>query len=706
MDGLGAPSVMAHHHVARSALLLLAVLGCRAAPRQTTSPAIANDNRVASGVRRGDTLVFTIEARLAAWRPDLGVDSAVTVQAFAAPDGVPRIPGPLLRVSSGTVVEIHVSNSLADSTLVVHGLRPGTGGDDTLHVRAGTTRTVHFTAGPSGTYLYWGRTHGDRMEHSETRDAPLTGAIVVDAPGVAPDTSERVFVITTLDIVPDSSKPEPRDDMFDLAVNGRSWPHTEPLRYAVGDTVRWRWLNGTNTPHPMHLHGFHFTALAKGDGRTDTTYAPDARRTEVTEYISPGTSVQLLWVPTRAGNWLFHCHIVFHVVPFPSRPDSVRSRMMSMNGAGARDDGSHAMQSMSGLVMGIAVSDRGTAASSSTSTLAATFAGGAISRRMRLFAQQSSAPAEHDTAHARGYALQHGVAAPRSDSINVPGPMLVLTRGERTAITVINRLPEPTSVHWHGMELESYYDGVSGWSGADARRAPMIAPGDSFVAVMTPPRAGTFMYHPHMEEEDQLSAGMFGPLIVLEPGERFDPTTDLVFLLGDAIVNTVRSATMNGARTFAPLRLHVGTTYRLRFLNLNPAASGEALLHTDSVPLRWRPRAKDGADLPSARRGEQPSVLRRIGVGETYDFTWTPTRPMRAMLDVTVFDVKSPFRVPIDVVATASTGTSASTSAQTPDVFRATYIKQAMHITAQWQIIEVYGTGASFLAGSEVIKLK
>ena len=670
MGGIAAPSAMAHHRIARSALLFIAVLGCRAAPRQTASPVATNDNRVAGGVRRGDTLVFAIEARLAAWRPDSDVDSAVTVQAFAAPDGVPRIPGPLLRVSSGTVVEIHVSNSLADSTLVVHGLRPGTIGDDTLHVAAGTTRTVHFTAGSSGTYLYWGRTHGDRMERSETRDAPLTGAIIVDAPGVSPDTNERVFVITTLDVLPDSSKPEPRDDMFDLAVNGRSWPHTEPLRYAIGDTVRWRWLNGTNTPHPMHLHGFHFTALAKGDGRTDTTYAPDAQRTEVTEYISPGTTVQLQWVPTRAGNWLFHCHIVGHVVPFPPRPDSVRSHMLTMNGAGMRDDVSHVTRSMSGLVMGIAVSDSGTSNSS-----AASLAGEDISRRMRLFAQQSSAPAINDTAHARGYALQHGVTAPRADSINVPGPILVLARGERTAITVINRLSEPTSVHWHGMELESYYDGVSGWSGADGRRAPVIVPGDSFVAVMTPPRAGTFMYHPHMEEEDQLSAGMFGALIVLEPGERFDPATDLVFLLGDAIVDKVRGATMNGARTFAPLRLHVGTTYRLRFLNINPAASGEALLHTDSVPLRWRPRAKDGADLPLSRRREQPSTLRRIGVGETYDFTWTPTRPMRATLDVTVFDVKAPFRVPIEVIAARSASASVSTFAQTHDALRGIKLK-------------------------------
>jgi FtsP/CotA-like multicopper oxidase with cupredoxin domain len=245
--------------------------------------------------------------------------------------------------------------------------------------------------------------------------------------------------------------------------------------------------------------------------------------------------------------------------------------------------------------------------------------------------------------------LQQGRNAPRADSIDVPGPVLLLTRGERTAITVINRLPEPTSVHWHGMELESYYDGVAGWSGADARRAPMIAPRDSFVALMTPPRAGTFMYHPHMEEEEQITAGMFGAMIVLEPGQRFDPTTDFVFMLGNALVDGKRGETLNGARTFAPRRLRVGTTYRLRFLNLNAASSAEVLLHTDSVPLRWVPKAKDGADLPPALRSERPAQLSRIGVGETYDFTWRPTRAQRVVLEIRALDADAPFRVPFDV---------------------------------------------------------
>jgi FtsP/CotA-like multicopper oxidase with cupredoxin domain len=77
--------------------------------------------------------------------------------------------------------------------------------------------------------------------------------------------------------------------------------------------------------------------------------------------------------------------------------------------------------------------------------------------------------------------------------VPVPGPTLVLKRGEPVEITLVNKLPEGTAIHWHGMELESYYDGVHGWSGIGQRVTPMIEPGGSFVVRVTPPRTGTFM---------------------------------------------------------------------------------------------------------------------------------------------------------------------------------------------------------------------
>jgi FtsP/CotA-like multicopper oxidase with cupredoxin domain len=130
-----------------------------------------------------------------------------------------------------------------------------------------------------------------------------------------------------------------------------------------------------------------------------------------------------------------------------------------------------------------------------------------------------------------GFVIQSGSAPPRADSITIPGPPLLLERGQPARITVVNHLREPTSIHWHGIELDSYYDGVSGWSGMGGNVLPQIEPGDSLIVHFTPPRAGTFIYHSHFSEEKQLGSGMYGPLIVLEPGQRYDPDTDRTWLL-------------------------------------------------------------------------------------------------------------------------------------------------------------------------------
>ena len=76
------------------------------------------------------------------------------------------------------------------------------------------------------------------------------------------------------------------------------------------------------------------------------------------------------------------------------------------------------------------------------------------------------------------------------------------------------------------MEIESYYDGVAGWTGTSDHPSPAILPGTPFVARMTPPRAGTFIYHTHWHDDVQLVNGVYGPLIVLEKGEQYDPEHD------------------------------------------------------------------------------------------------------------------------------------------------------------------------------------
>ena len=141
-------------------------------------------------------------------------------------------------------------------------------------------------------------------------------------------------------------------------------------------------------------------------------------------------------------------------------------------------------------------------------------------------------PKRFGDAPAYGFVLtEEGDPLP-TERVPVPGPTLVLKRGEPVEITLVNRLPEGTAIHWHGMELESYYDGVHGWSGAGQRVTPLIEPGGSFVVRFTPPRTGTFMYHTHLHDHRQLTSGLYGAMLVVEPGETFDEATDHVFVMG------------------------------------------------------------------------------------------------------------------------------------------------------------------------------
>ncbi|MEO7366920.1 MAG: multicopper oxidase domain-containing protein [Gemmatimonadaceae bacterium] len=572
--------------------------------------ATANDNRASAGTLDNGVLTIALDATLASWKPDLNVDTMATVQAFAERGRVPSIPGPLIRVRLGTEIRASIRNTLADSTLIVHGLRSGTRETDTIQIPSGQSRDVVFKPAEAGTYLYWGTTSHSKISGRWGREAQLNGAIVIDPPGQT--IRDRVFVISLIDIYPDSIYNPAKEDVWEVAINGRSWPHTERLNHQVGDTIRWRFINATDRYHPMHLHGFHFRTLAKGDWTRDTTYKSSEVQYAVTEVMLPGSTAYLSWVPTRAGNWLFHCHMAPHITPYPERPDSVRLH-------DAHDLMRHPEQAMAGLVLGVIVTDP----HPKPVSLAARY-------RERIFAQETIADSPKSIA--RGFVLQRG-AIPRKDSIEVPGTPLILHRGERTAVTVVNRMSVPTSVHWHGMELESLYDGVSGWSGVGASRSPMVMPGDSFAVAFTPPRAGTFIYHTHMDEEAQLTRGMYAPMIVLEPGEVYDPKRDFVFMFGMAIVGGKEEGVLNGTKMHAPLELVVGKTYRFRFVNILPAARVQFSMVKDSLPIIWRSIAKDGASLPAARVKNQPAVL-PVGVGETYDFEWTPSEAMDAVLQV------------------------------------------------------------------------
>ena len=114
-----------------------------------------------------------------------------------------------------------------------------------------------------------------------------------------------------------------------------------------------------------------------------------------------------------------------------------------------------------------------------------------------------------------------------------PGPPVVLLRGEPVEITLVNR-PATNRRPSTGTASSSTASTTASTAGVGWGRqvAPMVAPGDRFIVRITPPRAGTFIYHTHLHDYRQLSSGLYGPLIVIEPGETFDPATDHVIVLG------------------------------------------------------------------------------------------------------------------------------------------------------------------------------
>ena len=560
--------------------------------------AVPHNNVTSAGALAGGVLRLALAAERVRWHPEADDGPALPVDAFAVEGASASIPGPLVRVPAGTQIESSIRNALAD-TLLVFGLSGPSG--DTLRIAPGAIGRARFTASAPGTYAYGGATIVGDSVHLLGTGHQLLGALIVDGPD---PTLDRIFVITLW--TSDTAG-------FVMAINGRSWPHTERLDVEVGTPVHWRVINGTRGRHPMHLHGFYFRVDSRGSWTSDTLLT-GARPMVVTESVPVHGTFTMTWTAERAGNWLFHCHDALHT--------SWRRRynLMGMRPPQtppAHDPAHHVEQDMSGLVLGIRARGGTPEAAGTAATNGDAEVGAA--RRLRLVANEKAGVYGRHPGF--GYVTARG-AEPARDSLVVPAQPLVLARGEPTEITVVNRMTISTGVHWHGIELESYYDGVAGWSGADTTLAPMIEPEDSFVVRLTPPRAGTFIFHAHVDDMRQIALGLYGALIVLPPGEPWNEERDHVLTIGQVGLGPSRFVAINGARTPPPLVLSGGAKHRLRVINIAIQDDAELTLRRatgDSTVVSWRAIAKDGADLHAEHALVRPARL-LIAPGETYDF--------------------------------------------------------------------------------------
>jgi FtsP/CotA-like multicopper oxidase with cupredoxin domain len=107
---------------------------------------------------------------------------------------------------------------------------------------------------------------------------------------------------------------------------------------------------------------------------------------------------------------------------------------------------------------------------------------------------------------------------------STPGPTIEAVEGDRVRFYVTNKLPERTSVHWHGIFLPNGQDGVSGLN------QPHIEPGETYVYEFTLKQHGVFMYHPHSDEMTQMALGMMG-FFVIHPKVPEVPKVDRHFVV-------------------------------------------------------------------------------------------------------------------------------------------------------------------------------
>ena len=211
---------------------------------------------------------------------------------------------------------------------------------------------------------------------------------------------------------------------------------------------------------------------------------------------------------------------------------------------------------------------------------------------------------------------------------STPGPTIEAVEGDRVRIYVENRLPEPTSMHWHGVILPNAMDGVPGLN-----QRP-IEPGATYKYEFTVKQHSTHMYHPHFDEMVQQSLGMMGFLIFhpKNPPRRID--RDFAIFLNEWFIKPGTSApdptvmldfnvfTFNG-RVFPgtePLIIRKDDRVRIRIANISMDSHP---IHIHGHSLRWT--GSDGGPLPETAWIPESTI--NVPPGTTRDIEFMADNP-------------------------------------------------------------------------------
>lgn len=210
-----------------------------------------------------------------------------------------------------------------------------------------------------------------------------------------------------------------------------------------------------------------------------------------------------------------------------------------------------------------------------------------------------------------------------------PGPTLEAVEGDSVRIFVTNRLREPTTMHWHGIDLPNGMDGIGGLN------QPRIQPGETFVYEYVLRQHGTHMYHPHADEMTQMAFGMMG-LFIIHPrdGEEEPIDRDYAFLLHNyalhpgtyrpdpSVMQDFDLWTFN-SRVYPaidPLVMRTGERLRIRVGNLS---MWNHPIHMHSNPF-WV-TGSDAGRWPRAQWRREVTEI--VGVGQMRDLEFVATEP-------------------------------------------------------------------------------
>ena len=194
----------------------------------------------------------------------------------------------------------------------------------------------------------------------------------------------------------------------------------------------------------------------------------------------------------------------------------------------------------------------------------------------------------------------------------VPGPQIRVTEGERVRIQLTNKLPESTSIHFHGLEVPNDQDGVPYIT------QPPVKPGATYTYEFDVPNAGSHMYHSHHNAAKQVGMGLLGAFVVApkRPNARHRADVDYVMIINDSY----HGYTLNGKGFPAtePIVAKKGQTVRLRYMN-----EGQMIHPMHLHGMHMTVIARDGWDLASPYKCDTVNVA----PGERWDVLVKCTNP-------------------------------------------------------------------------------